>query len=253
MRIITPPPCLFRSLRYTVYPKLSGITSHVDISESNLDSLIRINQVSIRDWPACHGRWHPSSSNQPQPQDGEPTNREPVGRSSPGRHAHPQKPSTTHVRTGNKPGKAKKGKRPALKDCNVKSKSDISSPSSEYDPSLTPGRVLPLWPPFLTYWELNTTFDISSMMLQQHKANPATDNPTSDISRTNHMLQSRHSDNNNNRNALWQYGKTTFLYVNNFTSPITRRTQQSRHYDNSITLLALMSQHSGNSPLYHCM
>ena len=75
--------------------------------------------------------------NQPQPQDGESTNREPVGRSSQGKHAHPQKPSTAHEGTGNKPGKAKKRKRPAIKDRNVKSKSDISSPTSECDPSLT--------------------------------------------------------------------------------------------------------------------
>ena len=96
------------------------------------------------------------------------------------------------------------------------------------------------------------TFDISSTTLQQHKANlPATDNPTSDISRTYHMLQSRHSDDNNNCNALRQYGKTTFLYINNFT--ITRRIQPPRHYDNFITLLALMSRHFGNPPLYHCM
>ena len=75
--------------------------------------------------------------NQPQPQDGESTNREPVRRSSPGKHAHPQKPSTAHVGTGIKPGKAKKRKRPALKDRNVKSKSDISCPTSEFDLSLT--------------------------------------------------------------------------------------------------------------------
>ena len=97
------------------------------------------------------------------------------------------------------------------------------------------------------------TFDISFTTLQQHKANPATDNPTSDISKKYHLLQSRHSDNNNNRNALRQYGKTTFLYINNFTSPITRHIQPPRHYDNTITLLALMCRHSGNPPLYHCM
>ena len=75
--------------------------------------------------------------NHSQPQDGESTNREPVGRSSPGKHAHPQKPSTAHVGTGKEPGKAKKRKRPVLKDRNVKSKSDISCPTSECDPSLT--------------------------------------------------------------------------------------------------------------------
>ena len=102
----------------------------------DLLSYLWINHASIRDYQSVTDSDCQSASNQPQPKDGESTNREPVRQSSPGKHAHPQKPSTAHVDTGNKPDKAKKRKRPALKDRNVKSESDISCPSAEYDPSL---------------------------------------------------------------------------------------------------------------------
>ena len=79
------------------------------------------------------------ASSQPRPQDdacvdGESTNREPVGRSSPGKHPHPQEPSIVHV----KAGKAKKRKQPSVKGRNVKSRSDDTSDlSTHIDPSLT--------------------------------------------------------------------------------------------------------------------
>ena len=79
------------------------------------------------------------ASSQPRPQDdacvdGESTNHEPVGRSSPGKHPHPQEPSIVHVNAG----KAKKRKQPSVKGRNVKSRSvDTSDLSTHIDPSLT--------------------------------------------------------------------------------------------------------------------
>ena len=79
------------------------------------------------------------ASSQPRPQDdacvdGELANREPVGRSSPGKHPHPQEPSIMHVKSG----KSKKRKQPSVKGRNVKSRSDDTSDlSTHIDPSLT--------------------------------------------------------------------------------------------------------------------
>ena len=79
------------------------------------------------------------ASSQLRPQDhacvdGESTNREPVGRSSPGKHPHPQEPSIMHVKSG----KSKKRKQPSVKGHNVKSRSDDTSDlSTHIDPSLT--------------------------------------------------------------------------------------------------------------------